>query len=173
VKGYDQKVFAKKGPSFVRRLVKASLKHGVGQADEETQSLRASCLGLVRQFMIMLSVQAPSLYLAFKRPMGGQIFDMLTTHSQFRLAIDPATTDAKDSRLETLRLLSACLSLAETIDFDGDTWQALLAGYDAGTTESDIVMRQVLFLYCQKVPEVSQLIMCQYLVVSCFAVDIY
>jgi hypothetical protein len=173
VKGYDQNIFAKKGPSFVRRLVKGCLKHGVGQADEETQSLRASCLGLVRQLMIMISGQGPSLCLAFKRPMGAQIFDMLTTHSQFRIAIGPANTDAKDSRLETLRLLSACLSLAESIEFDGDIWQALLAGYDAGMTESDIVMRQVLFLYCQKVPEVSQLLMCQYRVVSCFAVEGY
>jgi hypothetical protein len=166
VKGYNQNMFAKKGPSFVRRLVKACLKHGVGHADEETQPLRASCLGLVRQFMIMLSVQAPSLYLAFKRPMGSQIFDMLTTHSQFRLAIDPAITDAKDSRLETLRLLFACLSLAESIDFDEDIWQALLAGYDAGMTESDIVMRQVLFLYCEKVPEVSELSLCPNVVSS-------
>lgn len=171
VKGYDQEVFAKKGPSFVRGLVKVCLKHGVGQVGEETQFLQASCLGLVRQLMIMISGQVPLLSRAFKRPMGTQVFDMLTTHSQFRLAIAPGNADARDSRLETLRLLSSCLSLAESIEFDTDIWQALLAGYDAGMTESDIIMRQVLFLYWENVPEVSPLSMCQYCVVFRFAVE--
>jgi hypothetical protein len=80
---------------------------------------------------------------------------MLTTHFPVSSTIDPATTDAKDSRLE-IRLLSACLSLAETIDFD-KTHGKLFLRYDAGMTDSDIVMRQVLFLYCERYQEVSQL----------------
>jgi hypothetical protein len=46
-----------------------------------------------------------------------------------------------------------------------------LQGYDAGMTDSDIIMRQVLFLYCERYRGKSTLCMSKYSVVSRFAVE--
>jgi hypothetical protein len=61
--------------------------------------------------------QALLRHLTFKRPMGS-LFDMLTTHSQFRLLLIPSYHRRKRLRLEILRPLCLSLTLAETIDGD-------------------------------------------------------
>jgi len=157
---FDKAFLQTNGSSFVRRLFRACLKNGLGEVDEEMQSMQPFVLALVRKIMVAAFNEDSALnviHLAFNNPMAPQVYGMLTTHSQFRVAIGPVSVNDGKARLEIRRLLLCCLSLADNIKFDANIWRALLSGYNAGMTESDIAMRQIISLYWCYIPEVSDL----------------
>jgi hypothetical protein len=88
--------------------------------------------------------------------LASQIFDMVTTHSKFQAAI--AQTDANPEnrlKVETVLLLETCLSMTDQVRFDEEVWRSFLAAFDAGVSQTDIVLRRLLSCYQKLAPAVS------------------
>jgi len=146
--------------SCLPTLLRASLRYGIGTNGEVDHSVRALCLELVSSLVQFLQRgathlrQLPSSFSS--KPLASHVFEMISSHSKFRLLlISPGSVAEEKLRVEALRLLRCCLLATEEIRFDEDVWNSLLSCFDAGLSEKDKLVRQLLSLLAEKAPTVS------------------
>ena len=151
------------GPDFVSclpTLLRTSLRYGIGTNGEVDHSVRALCLELVSslvQFLQRGATHLLQLTSSFSgKPLASHVFEMISSHSKFRLLlISSGSVAVEKVRVEVLRLLRCCLLATDEIRFDENVWNNLLSCFDAGLSEKDRLVRQLLSLLAEKAPTVS------------------
>ena len=142
-------------------LVRSSLRYGIATDGEADLSVRMQCIRLVGSLIPLLQdgathSQSMSITSSFARRLPSQVFEMVTSHSKFRLLLQSSgSTEVEKEKVEVLRLMRCCLLAMNDLQFDSDVWQALLSCFDAGMSEKDCLVRELLSLLAEKAPSVS------------------
>jgi Nucleolar pre-ribosomal-associated protein 1 len=147
---FDSEYLKKKGVAFLKGLVKSCLRVGMALDEFRAEDVRLSCLKLVITVVNLMQDDSSSLHCvgALLSPsIASQTFVMVTSHSKF----DALMISQKffKVQLRVLRILLACLTSNEILQFDRGIWASLLTSFHAGIQEKDFLLRLVLMKYSQ------------------------
>lgn len=142
-----------------KALFKACLRHGIRIESDGLHEIRSLCLQLVNSLLKFAHGERNplgSLVTADSTPPNQSIpllvFNMVTTHSQFDVLM--SSEDDSGIQFEISRILCTCISNANDMKFDPNTWTSLLACYNAGIDDKGLFFRSILFGYSQLAIEV-------------------
>lgn len=158
-RSFDTKHFGLDVSQRFSSLIRSCLRYGIATSGNDKNSIRELMLQIVQQLVPLLHPEHSKLSVlvtSFSKPFGTHVFELMISHSKFAaLLLSPTSNAERKVRLEALRLMKACLLAAEDIDFNVDVWFRLLACYDAGTADKDLLVLEVLVLIARCAPSVS------------------
>jgi hypothetical protein len=159
-----------RGSSSLGSAVRACLKYGMAESDSQTlAATSAGCLRLVREVLLCIHSASPVSKANLKPPSPEEVFEMMVSHSKFHASMcEPSNFKPnEDRKLEAIRLLLTCISIATTpVTLANHVWDTLFAAHNASISVVDSTLRRllyvassqhqkVIFLYCKRRSAIS------------------
>lgn len=150
ISDFDQDIVSSHS-SVVEKIIVTCLKYGIMEADDKNTCLiNGECLKTVR--LILKESHDNGASLIGITP--GQIHSMVISHSSFQGAISgkdyhaPLPSNGVTQQMELIRLLTFCVSIdSQHVKLDDATWTMISSAFNASTTCTDKMFRQLIYLY--------------------------
>jgi hypothetical protein len=144
--------------AWIGDMIRPCLKYGIGSGKGFTPNGQRLCIRTVKQLLDMMSDSGQkygvNVTLDFKT-VAKQVFEMITTHSKINDVLLDIEGDLSLIKVELITLLHSCIvQWDSTKNFDETIWRMLLSAYNAGMSQSDELLREIILTYGKLANEV-------------------
>jgi hypothetical protein len=154
----DHSYLASLESSWIGNIIRPCLKYGIGNVVWFTHNVQRLCIKIVRQILDVISTSGLDYGVSESVNqciVAKQIFEMTTTHSNINNIMSAFDGGLLSIKHDIICLLLSCTRLWDSSNcFNEKIWRMLLSTYNAGMSESDEMLREVILTYGKLANEV-------------------